>query len=205
VSAIPQHSSKTNEHPTPGDIVERARWLLGGFDLDPASTPEFNETVKATRIYTKDDDGLSQPWSGSVFLNPPGGRVKLVGGKWVEVKGGKAESSMRVWWDRLVALWLKGEVKQAFFVAFTLEILRMSQASPLPVQAFPRCYPKDRLAFKGDDPTHANVLVYLPETPSPTRAFDELAHWFGDVGLCEFGGSGNFRHAERHLVRKGRR
>jgi hypothetical protein len=194
---VAQHGSATNEHPTPVDIVERARSLMGGIDCDPASCAEFNERVRATTFYGIADDGLVQTWHGRVFLNPPGGKLKRAGGRWVPVKAGPGESSMRVWWDVLAHKWLANEIEQAFFVGFTLEILRTSQSCALSVQAFPRCYPKDRLPFKGDQPTHANVLVWLPPIESPTRAFDELARCFGTVGLCEFGGAGNFREAVR--------
>jgi hypothetical protein len=188
MTAIPQHSSASNEHYSPSHVVEAARSLLGGFDLDPASCAEANETVKASAIFTIDDDGLTQPWHGRVFLNPPGGRLKRVGDKWVPVKGGKAESSMKVWWDRLSTEWAADKVEQAFFVAFTLEILRTSQYCALPVQAFPRCYPKDRLCFGGDDPTHANVLIWLPPRPRfPSRELDDLRQAFGRIGLCEGG------------------
>ena len=47
------------------------------FDLDPAHPGRDNPhcCVPARRIYTKADDGLRQPWSGLVFVNPPfGGR-----------------------------------------------------------------------------------------------------------------------------------
>jgi hypothetical protein len=41
------------------------------FDLDPAS-PETEQTaVPAKRKYTPSDDGLSKPWFGRVWLNPP--------------------------------------------------------------------------------------------------------------------------------------
>ena len=30
--------------------------------------------AKAPRFYTRDDDGLSQPWEGRIWLNPPYGR-----------------------------------------------------------------------------------------------------------------------------------
>ena len=44
------------------------------FDLDPCS-PWPGHWVPARRIYTKEDDGLAQPWQGLVFVNPPfGGR-----------------------------------------------------------------------------------------------------------------------------------
>lgn len=45
------------------------------FDLDPCS-PGPGHWVPASRIYTKEDDGLAQEWEpGTVFLNPPfGGR-----------------------------------------------------------------------------------------------------------------------------------
>lgn len=44
------------------------------FDLDPCS-PGPDHWVPARRVYTKQDDGLAQPWEGLVFMNPPfGGR-----------------------------------------------------------------------------------------------------------------------------------
>lgn len=44
------------------------------FDLDPCS-PGPGHWVPADRVFTKRDDGLSRPWAGTVFVNPPfGGR-----------------------------------------------------------------------------------------------------------------------------------
>jgi len=43
------------------------------FDLDPCS-PGPTHWVPARKIYMKEDDGLVQPWSGTVFMNPPFGR-----------------------------------------------------------------------------------------------------------------------------------
>jgi phage N-6-adenine-methyltransferase len=57
---------------TPPEIIERVRGVFGGaIDLDPASNEHAQRTVKAARFYTKADDGLSQPWAGNVFCNPP--------------------------------------------------------------------------------------------------------------------------------------
>jgi hypothetical protein len=44
------------------------------FDLDPASPgPDVVPWVPADRCYTQADDGLVQPWTGFVWLNPPYG------------------------------------------------------------------------------------------------------------------------------------
>jgi site-specific DNA-methyltransferase (adenine-specific) len=41
------------------------------FDLDPCCS---KETAKCAKFYTENDDGLTQDWSGNVFMNPPYGR-----------------------------------------------------------------------------------------------------------------------------------
>ena len=57
------------------------RWIidtLGPFDLDPCAPPlSVRPFDIAPKCYTKDDDGLEQPWEGVVWLNPPYSRVLL--------------------------------------------------------------------------------------------------------------------------------
>lgn len=58
----------TNEWLTPPDIIE----AIGPFDLDPCSA--VNQPWRtARRQFTVEDDGLSRPWSGLVWCNPPFG------------------------------------------------------------------------------------------------------------------------------------
>ena len=62
----------TSDWWTPPEIF-RALGLT--FDLDPCSPGPGLGFVPARTIYTKADDGLRQPWFGTVWLNPPfGGR-----------------------------------------------------------------------------------------------------------------------------------
>jgi hypothetical protein len=56
---------------TPKRYIDLARAVLGGIDLDPASTREAQQTVQAKRFYTKAVDGLKQEWFGRVWLNAP--------------------------------------------------------------------------------------------------------------------------------------
>lgn len=44
------------------------------FDLDPSSPHDMETAVPASTKYTIFDDGLSRPWFGRVWLNPPYGR-----------------------------------------------------------------------------------------------------------------------------------
>ncbi|MGH6691506.1 MAG: DNA N-6-adenine-methyltransferase, partial [Gammaproteobacteria bacterium] len=58
---------------TPQHIIEAARLALGGvIDLDPSTSAEANDArVKATRIFTAQDNGLDKDWHGGVWCNPP--------------------------------------------------------------------------------------------------------------------------------------
>jgi ParB family chromosome partitioning protein len=81
---------------TPTEIIEAARAVMGGIDLDPASTPEANEVVKAEHFYTIEDDGLAQPWYGRVWLNPP-----------------YSQPAVARFVERLIDDWGAGELEQA--------------------------------------------------------------------------------------------
>ncbi len=54
---------------TPPSIIK----TLGPFDLDPCA-PEIRPWDTARRHYTKKQDGLSMPWCGYVWMNPPYGK-----------------------------------------------------------------------------------------------------------------------------------
>jgi hypothetical protein len=54
---------------TPAEVVSWAEKCLGGIDTDPAWSPRSH--VRPGRGFTISEDGLSKPWDGAVFLNPP--------------------------------------------------------------------------------------------------------------------------------------
>lgn len=63
------NQGETDDWYTPPSIFKA---LGERFDLDPCS-PGPSHWVPADKVYTIADDGLSQPWSGFVFMNPPFG------------------------------------------------------------------------------------------------------------------------------------
>lgn len=65
------NNSGCNEWYTPEKYLDLAREVLGEIDLDPASCAFANETVKARLFYSEEDDGLTKPWHGRVWMNPP--------------------------------------------------------------------------------------------------------------------------------------
>ncbi len=68
--------SKSNEWETPDDLFKKLDDEFC-FNLDPCAT---KENSKCEEYFTKEDDGLSMEWYGTVFMNPPYGREI---GKWV--------------------------------------------------------------------------------------------------------------------------
>lgn len=178
-----KHSALSVEHFTPREVVDAARETMGWIHLDPASCKLANDKlVGAERLFTARDDGLSRPWVGNVFVNPPGGKVD-------------GKSSAVVWWNKLVGDWReRHSVEQAIFVAFSLEFLQTAQRSLLSPLLLPFCVPSSRLKFwtpnargndvvEGGSPTHANAIVYLPprDDPRATRRFRAAFSKIGSV------------------------
>lgn len=72
----PGNSSISKIWTTPKEFLEPLYTIFGTFDLDPCSPTSNGRTapVRAKVHYTETDDGLSLPWFGTVFMNPPYGR-----------------------------------------------------------------------------------------------------------------------------------
>ena len=60
------------------------------FDLDVAAPPGGVPWVPADRYYTEADDGLSQPWYGRVWMNPPYSKPQHWVRKWLAHGNGVA-------------------------------------------------------------------------------------------------------------------
>lgn len=208
MTANVRHSSSTPEHYTPGHVVEAARATLGEIDLDPASCEAANRVVQAKRYFTKNDNGFIQPWSGRVFLNPPGGWCDDQGCMIIKrtkttppcTESGACgipaphihegiDSSQKKWWQELVANWVAGSVPAAIFICFSLELLQSTQVEPqgpLPLE-FPICYPAVRLRYTretgevGDSPPHSSCIICVSHHDDIARKFREAFSKFGHV------------------------
>lgn len=193
-----RHASKTNEHPSPPDVVEASRRVLGRIDLDPASSERWNRRVRAAHYYAQPSEGnlrsgvlggIGERWGtrdepSRVFLNPPGGALRCErdtppGERYYRRQVRQlwgTQSHAVAWWRKLVHECVQGRVHSAIFLGFSVEILQTAQAPDwLGPLSFPFCIPAQRQRFKGNAPTHANVVIYIgPHASRFRREFEAL-------------------------------
>lgn len=103
------------------------------FDIDVCAT---QENAKCARYYTREQDGLAQPWTGRCWMNPPYGRGI---GKWVQkayesVLNGGAELVVCLLPARTDTAWwhdycMKGEVT---FIRGRLRFGNAKNPAPFP-------------------------------------------------------------------------
>lgn len=187
-------SSGSAEWYSPPELVEPARQVFGGFDLDPASCEEANRCVRATRIFTVADDGLIRPWDvegrpSRVWLNPP---------------SKQGEESAAEWWVWLAREFVEGRVRCGAFVVFNLSTVQVALAAARrhglpPPQWGSRVEPGRRIAYlkparslplpgiadasaeRGKSPPHPSAVVLLSDEPALHDAWRAAYSSLGEV------------------------
>lgn len=65
-------SSASDDWPTPQDFFDRVNSQYGPLTLDVCAS---SENAKCPSYFTFQDDGLTKPWTGHCWMNPPYGRT----------------------------------------------------------------------------------------------------------------------------------
>jgi phage N-6-adenine-methyltransferase len=109
-----------NEWCTPKQYVDAARAVLGGIDLDPATSLFAQSRVRAAKFFTIDDDGLRQAWQGRVWINPPyGQRIADFVSKLVrEVKNGNVKAAIMLTHNNTDTQWFQKAASACTAICF---------------------------------------------------------------------------------------
>lgn len=156
------HNAGENEWYTPPEYIAAARAVMGGVDLDPASTLRANEIVGAARIFTLADDGLGRPWRGRIWLNPP-----------------YAQPFVADFCAKLIDSYYSGAVDQACALVNNATETEWFYGLASMASAF--CFPKGRVRFwhpeRKSAPLQGQAVVYLGPRP------DDFREAFGGFGF----------------------
>jgi ParB family chromosome partitioning protein len=145
-------NSGENEWYTPPNFIASARAVMGGIDTDPASSEIANNTVKAKRFYTKEDDGLRQTWKGNVWMNPP-----------------YAQPLISNFAEAVAYKYSAGEFKQAIVLVNNATETQWFQRMAGVASAI--CFPKSRVRFldpQGNPgaPLQGQAILYFGKNPA---------------------------------------
>lgn len=139
-------TSGNTEYYSPIDIVDAARYVMSGIDLDPASSALANARIGAARYFTEAEDGLACEWAGRVWLNHPFSRTQN-----------------KAWIEKLVQEYYIDRVEQACCITYAAT----SEAWFSPLMGFPQCFLSPRTNYYLPDGTlkrgvtKGSVVTYL--------------------------------------------
>jgi site-specific DNA-methyltransferase (adenine-specific) len=156
------NSSTSENWETPQELLEPLYSVFGAFDLDPCSPCSNSRTapVRANAHYTQDDDGLSLPWFGRVFCNPPYGRALChwVAKAYEESRCGNTQTIVMLIPARTdTKFWHQSIVGKAaiLFLKGRLKFGNAEQVAP-----FPSCL----VVWGGSDDLLTKLQAVLPES-----------------------------------------
>jgi hypothetical protein len=145
------YSSASNEWYTPAPYIEAVREVLGGIDLDPASSAQANAVVGASEFFSQEDDGLAREWFGRVFMNPPYGKTT------------EHRSLAAAFCNKAIDEFNLGNVEACIILVNSLH----SQSWQAPLYDHTICLVDHRIHFvsadgeENENPTFQNIFVYL--------------------------------------------
>lgn len=147
----------------PPEVIALARQVMGAIDLDPVSDPIAQQWVQATTYYTDDQDGLSHPWFGRVWLYPP---TTGKAGKWIK---------------KAIAEYEAGHITEAIALVKLSPDSKWFQSL---LQQFPVCFPEQPLQFRDEQGNpqaksqRSNAFFYLGQN---LEQFRQSFHALGYV------------------------
>lgn len=148
---------------TPREIIALVRAVLQEIDLDPASDEIAQEWIKAKKYYTHQEDGLSQAWSGRVWLHPPSDGKTA---KWTNKLLSEYESAKVI----EAVLLVKPSIGSKWFQKLTRQCTV--------------CFPDQRISFVDEQdisqarPKHGNAIFYLGKK---SKRFKQVFKTIGSV------------------------
>lgn len=155
-SQLINQTSGEVEYYTPPNIVEAAREVLGGFDLDPASSTNANKVIRARAYYTASYlDGMLTPWGAqahpnTVWLNHPFGRAEdacPVGCQKKHAHHNFPYYGNKKWIQKLMDEYAAGRVKAAICITYACTSEKWFE----PLLDYPQCF------------LHGRTNYYLPD------------------------------------------
>lgn len=93
-----RHLPSTPEWGSPKWLIDAVVATMGEITTDPCTAEIFQARINALFWYTKEQNGLRQPWYGSVYVNPP-------------------VMHARAFWARLCDAWENNEIRDGMLIS----------------------------------------------------------------------------------------
>lgn len=156
----PLVSSESDEYYTSQLLLDAVLKCLGEIDLDPCCNNHISPNVPARQYFTAKQDGLAQPWSGRVFVNPP------------------YTSTVSLWVEKLCTEFESGNVTEAIALVGSQTDTQWFRR----LRCYPRCFLSGQLKFSGTENSarFPAVVFHLGSSAGFDRFFDAFQK-LGDI------------------------